>query len=178
MPYPRPAGEPALRALVGSELSFDADALEIELLSEHLSLPLARADDAMRTVLRDAAHGLLQRERASETSKLEASVRQQLRAGLATGAVDARSIARQLHLSERTLRRRLQSEGLGLRELVDAVRHELAIEQLQSDEQSTEQIAQALGFTTAQAFHRAFRRWTGDTVQAFRAAKRKPAARG
>jgi AraC-like DNA-binding protein len=96
-------------------------------------------------------------------------VRVRIRAGLPSGAIDAATLARALHMSERTLRRKLDADGIGLRALVDDVRRELALERLADAKLSTEALAAELGFTTAQAFHRAFRRWTGTTLQAHRA---------
>jgi AraC-like DNA-binding protein len=126
-----------------------------------------RANPALGQVLHEAARELL--DRGAQVSDLERSVRDHVRSGLAHGAVDARSVARAMHMSERTLRRRLEAEHIGLRELIDDVRRELALQLLSDPQRSTEAIAAELGFTTAQAFHRAFKRWTGATIQAHRA---------
>jgi len=70
-------------------------------------------------------------------------------------------IARQLHLSVRTLRRRLNASGASFQALLDNARKDRAIELLANTTQSIEQIADAVGFSDAHNFRRAFKRWTG-----------------
>ncbi len=82
--------------------------------------------------------------------------------------VSADSIARKLALSERSLRRKLQSEGVSLTQLVDSVRREIACEELSRPEACIESTAQRVGFTDRAAFYRAFKRWTGETPLAYR----------
>jgi len=130
---------------------------------------LVRANAKVGELLREAALELLPQD---TESKLAASVRAHVRQGLAGDAVGSAVIARKLHMSERTLRRKLDAEGIGLREVVDEERKKLALEKVLDESLSMDAIASDLGFTTAQALHRAFRRWTGDTVQAFRAKRR------
>lgn len=171
LPYPKPAleGPHPLARLLSCELSFGSDALEIIFDSAHLSLRLVRANAKVGELLREAALELLPQD---NQSKLAASVRALVRQGLATDAVAAAAIARKLHMSERTLRRKLDAEGIGLREMVDDERKRLALDKVLDESLSMDAIASDLGFTTAQALHRAFRRWTGGTVQAYRAKHR------
>ncbi len=82
--------------------------------------------------------------------------------------VSAESIARKLAVSERSLRRKLQSEGVSLTQLVDGVRREIACEELARPEACIESTAQRVGFTDRAAFYRAFKRWTGETPLAYR----------
>lgn len=173
LPYEAKPYPPPLARLLDCPIEFGAEALEIEFPTRALEIPLARADASMSQVLRDAARDLIAQD--DSASELEQAVRARVLEGLAKDAVDARSIARKLHMSERTLRRKLEAEGIGLRELVDELRRERALETLRNPSVSTKQLAADLGFTTAQAFHRAFRRWTGGTVQAFRQPPAKPA---
>jgi AraC-like DNA-binding protein len=83
-------------------------------------------------------------------------------------SVTAESIARKLAVSERSLRRKLQSEGVSLTQLVDGVRREIACEELSRREACIESTAQRVGFTDRAAFYRAFKRWTGETPLAYR----------
>ncbi|HTU62690.1 MAG TPA: AraC family transcriptional regulator ligand-binding domain-containing protein, partial [Polyangiales bacterium] len=172
LPYPAPqdlSALPLARALPSASFELDAQALSVEFPSTYLALPLMRADAAVGKALREVAHDVLQRAAHEKRTQLESDVRERLQAALPNGDASAAAIARQLHISERTLRRRLESEGLSLRVLHDQVRHELALTLLDNPDTSTEALAAQLGFSTAQALHRAFRRWTGLTVQAYRA---------
>lgn len=76
--------------------------------------------------------------------------------------------AAELHVSTRTLYRRLALEGTSYRRLVDEVRQILATEMLTTEGLGVEQVAVRLGYADAAAFIRAFRRWTGSTPGAYR----------
>ena len=77
--------------------------------------------------------------------------------------------AKALALGERTLRRRLEEEGTSHRALVDEVRKELALSYVRDTSLSLGELAFLLGFSEAAAFHRAFRRWTGQRPAELRA---------
>lgn len=66
--------------------------------------------------------------------------------------------AEALHQSPRTLRRRLQEEGLGFREVLDAVRAELE-QSLQLQGLGSSQIAEQLGYADSAAYLHARKRW-------------------
>lgn len=68
-----------------------------------------------------------------------------------------------LHVSTRTLHRRLAVEGTSYRRLIDTARHARAVEMLSDLGLGVDQIAARLGYADAAAFIRAFRRWTGAT---------------
>jgi AraC-like DNA-binding protein len=72
-------------------------------------------------------------------------------------------IARQLCLSERTLRRRLADNGVSFQGLLDGVRKNRALELLANPKMPIEQIALEVGFSDARNFRRTFKRWTGRT---------------
>jgi AraC-like DNA-binding protein len=69
-------------------------------------------------------------------------------------------VARELHMSPRTLQRRLADEGVHFQHLLRTVRHELAKEYLRSSLELNE-IAFLLGYQEANSFHRAFHDWEG-----------------
>ncbi|GAA5020274.1 AraC family transcriptional regulator [Kitasatospora paranensis] len=73
--------------------------------------------------------------------------------------------AQALGMTSRTLRRRLDAEGTGYRELVDEVRYGVAREALGRGGVSTEELARRLGYAEPSSFVRAFRRWAGTTPQ-------------
>jgi AraC-like DNA-binding protein len=70
-------------------------------------------------------------------------------------------VAGTLHLSPRTLRRRLADEGVSYRSLLDEVRGQLAQELLLNGRLTVEEVAQRLGYAETSSFTHAFRRWTG-----------------
>ena len=78
------------------------------------------------------------------------------------------SVARELGVCERTLRRRLTEEGTSYEAVANAVYSAAAKAWLRDGRRSIKETAAALGFTDRRAFHRAFRRWTGTTPAQFR----------
>ncbi len=82
-------------------------------------------------------------------------------------------LAATLHMSPRTLKRRLSAEGESFSELLDRERREKALLLLSSRDLTLEQISERVGYSTVPNFVRAFRRWTGKTPAAFRRANRK-----
>jgi AraC-like DNA-binding protein len=68
-------------------------------------------------------------------------------------------IASELHLSERTLQRRLQEEATSFVQLLDETRRELAEQHLGRLQLSLAQAAYLLGFADQRSFFRACKRW-------------------
>lgn len=72
-------------------------------------------------------------------------------------------VAQQLKLPAWTLRRKLTAEGTQYRSLLNNTRRDLAITYIRDTELAFGEIAYLLGFASAEAFQRAFKRWTGQT---------------
>jgi AraC-like DNA-binding protein len=72
-------------------------------------------------------------------------------------------VAKQLHMSESTLQRRLAKEGYKFQQLLDQVRNKLANEYLTSTQLPVNEIAALLGFSDAANFRRSFKRWSQKT---------------
>ena len=76
-------------------------------------------------------------------------------------------VARELDISARTLARKLQTEGVTYAALLDDRRTHAAKRLLEARRSTIQQVAHAMGFADAPAFHRAFRRWTGVTPKQY-----------
>ncbi len=73
-----------------------------------------------------------------------------------------------MHMTPRTLIRRLHADGTSFQAIKDALRRDIAIRDLQAGRKSVEAIAHEVGFSSAANFHRAFQRWTGSTPNSYR----------
>ena len=135
-----------------------------------LQTPCVRADPALVAVLdRYAADRL---EQAPRTSSIADRVRSALADELRGGEPTAARLAARLKMSVRTLNRLLAAEGTSYRELLDALRRELAARHLAGDHVSIAEVSFLLGFSELSSFHRAFKRWTSRTPAEFRHAHR------
>lgn len=81
----------------------------------------------------------------------------------------AGELAKQLGMSERSLRRKLDAEGISYSRLLSDFRRDLATEYLQSTGLTPKEIAYLVGYTNISSFRRAFKTWTGKTLGEFRA---------
>ncbi|MEU7141045.1 helix-turn-helix domain-containing protein [Nocardia sp. NPDC046473] len=81
-------------------------------------------------------------------------------------------MARRLAISPRTLQRRLQELDTTWRMEVESVRYEQALDLLRDTDLPVRSVAARLGDADTRALRRAFRRWTSQTPDAFRAKSR------
>jgi len=130
-------------------------------------LPLERRDPILRNMLEYQADALAPRAPALEDA-LTTDVRRVLALRLARGEAEIDRVARDLAMSPRTLQRRLSSRGFSFHGLVDVLRRETAEKCITDASLSIAEIAYLAGYSEPAAFHRAFKRWTGCTPQAFR----------
>ena len=70
-------------------------------------------------------------------------------------------IARRLHISSRTLQRRLQDTGSSFQRVLDEARHNMARHYLSNSVLELNEAAYLLGYEDASSFVRAFRTWEG-----------------
>lgn len=85
-----------------------------------------------------------------------------------THHADMETIANQLSITTRTLRRKLADEGSRFQDIKDTVRRDHAIHLLNQSALPIQSIATQLGYSETAAFIRAFKKWTGQTPKAFR----------
>lgn len=85
---------------------------------------------------------------------------------------DLEEVALRLNMPTWTLRRKLADEGTRFREVLNDTRHDLAMTYIRDTELAFGEIAYLLGFASAEAFQRAFKRWNGETPGEFRRSQR------
>lgn len=82
---------------------------------------------------------------------------------LPDGEPEVAAIAEKLHVSPRSLQRRLRSEGTSFAEILSELRRGLALRYLEDRRIAIGEVGFLLGFAEVSAFYRAFKRWTGIT---------------
>jgi AraC-like DNA-binding protein len=85
-------------------------------------------------------------------------------------------IADELHISSRTLQRRLQEEGSSFQRVLDGARHQLARHYLNNSVLELNETAYLLGYEDGNSFVRAFRIWEGIPPARWREVQRAQAA--
>jgi len=85
-------------------------------------------------------------------------------------------IADELHISSRTLQRRLQDEGFNFQRVLEEARHQLARHYLSNSVLELNEAAYLLGYEDANSFVRAFRTWEGVPPARWRERQRAKAA--
>jgi AraC-like DNA-binding protein len=167
------------RAFRGARVTFDAACNAVVLSREQFAAPMIHANAAVARAFDVRATELVERLRcAAPTSR---RVREQIARSLGDGAANMKVTAERLAMSEATLRRRLQDEGTTFASVLGEVRRELALNYLQEPSNRLSDIATKLGYGSATAFDRAFRRWTGATPSRYRDQRRSsdaPASEG
>ncbi|MFN7952765.1 MAG: AraC family transcriptional regulator ligand-binding domain-containing protein [bacterium] len=130
-----------------------------------LDLPLVSADPVATRLAREQCERELQA--IGDTGRFVARVRALVAAG-GERAPALEDVARALHLSDRTLKRRLAENRTSYRQLLDEVRLDRARRLLADPDLSMERIAAQLGYSDVANFTRAYKRWTGTTPAASR----------
>jgi AraC-like DNA-binding protein len=151
----------------GTKVTFKAPFNAILLRPERLEAPLRRANPRVSAAFELQVRHLM--EKLQENRTVRGRVREIVFAELSRGNLTMDIVARKLGMSVATLRRRLEEEGTRFSEIVEALREELARQYLREKNHATSEVAFLLGFADVVSFHKAFKRWTGQTPTEFRA---------
>jgi len=138
---------------------------------KYLDNPIEGADFKLHSILRKHADQML--AELPKSHNLAEKVRSLIAAELPHGQPRIWQIACQLSMSSRTLERRLENVGTTFTALLDDLRRGLAEKYVVSRDLSLSEVAFLLGFSHSAAFHRAFKRWTGQTPLVYRRTYRK-----
>ena len=158
-------------AFFGCPVYFGRPHSSLVMPASALKLKLRHGDALLKEVLEQHAQNLLQR-RQLPGSPADA-VRRLIAAMLVDGMPTKDMVAEQLGMSARSLHRKLQEAGTSYRAVLDEVRLANAHRRLCEGNDSINVIAEALGFSSHQAFLRWFRQSTGQTPGEYRREKRQ-----
>lgn len=134
-----------------------------------LKYPLVHTEQSVRDFLRTAPYQLLTMTPENKSHSLVAQVRAMVGHDFSQGFPSFETISAALNISAPTLRRRLKREGTTFQQLKDQCRCEAACEYLQRPDMPINAVAAQMGFTDPSAFHRSFKKWTGQTPGEYRA---------
>ena len=143
----------------GDSISFDQNACEYR-------FPISEADIKIKSgniIFQEIAKTACEKELNSITKK-EESYGMGVKRLLLTAQPEYYNLeaaAKAFFISGRTLKRKLKSENTRFQEILEEVRKELALEYLQHQTFSLQEISIKLGYSDMSNFTRAFKRWFG-----------------
>lgn len=162
--FPPPAGSAARQAyrdFFGCPVDFDDTHTRVRFPLAYLAIPMPHSDPGLRALLDRQAQALLLA--LPDSDAFDRALQQVMVRLLPDANATLPRAAREMHVSVRTLQRRLDARGLTWQQLLDRTREQLARQYLADRALTLGDIALLLGFSEQSAFNRAFRRWTGDT---------------
>ena len=162
--------------LWGPNLQLGSGRTEVEFSADYLRLPVVQDLGALKTFLRSAPQWLVVRYR--NQNGLAARVYRHLRGRPYGQWPTLLGMAGAEGMSPSSFRRQLEREGCSFQQIKDEVRRGLAFECLRDGVLSVAQIAEQTGFQEPSAFHRAFKKWTGESPGSYRVRVAAGAGRG
>ncbi|WP_368640928.1 AraC family transcriptional regulator [Castellaniella ginsengisoli] len=165
--YAAPAYAEIYERFLGCPCEFDHPQCELHYDAAILDQRPLLAHRLTATVLQQTCEGLISNARTLSGMAGEVYRRLLRRPGEFPGM---ETIAAQLGMTSRNLRRHLSAEGTSFSAILDDVRSSLAVEYVRTTRMNGDDIALLLGFSESTNFRRAFKRWTGKTTRDYRRA--------
>jgi len=169
--FPRPEFAEDYRVLFPAQVHYDAPDSMIQFHDELADQRFQRSYADLRPFLERAPRDWI------FTTYREHDLSMRVRQHLARARQFDRSLtetAAAFHVSSRTLIRRLAREHTSFQAIKDGLRRDYAIFELTNTGQRLDDIAQDCGFASVAEFHRAFKRWTGNTPGEYRRSELRP----
>ena len=163
--YSSPAHSDSYKKAFHVPVTFDCEHSQLFLPAQILDTPVRTANRTEHVVFHQQCEEILRGLNSVE--KTTAAVRQLLIQS-AGEFLDVAQVAEGLHVSERTLRRRLEAESTSFRSTFDEIRDLLSREYLADTDLTVADIAHLLDYAETVNFRRAFVRWNGVTPSQYR----------
>ncbi|NIB40810.1 AraC family transcriptional regulator [Pseudomaricurvus alkylphenolicus] len=163
---PASAASQQLQDFVNAPIDYDAPCNGLVLSKEVALRPLPGANAELGQHQDRLVEQYLARSGLEDT--LRARVKLKVLDALANGGARLEDLAEAFHMTPRTLQRKLKKEECSYHDLLDESRKQLALEFAEDPHMSATQIALSLGFADTATFARAFKRWTGESLTAYR----------
>jgi len=157
-PFAAPPHHAVYPLLFPGTVRFDAPEASFRFDAGYLELAPRRDEPALRKMLERALPLTVRQYRRDRL--LVERVRTHLGEAGAAGAT-AEQVAAALHLSVRSLHRKLAHEGASLQAIKDEVHCRRALELLERTTLPVKRVAMEVGYADEKSFSRAFKQWTG-----------------
>jgi AraC-like DNA-binding protein len=162
---PRPPCLAQFQETFGAAIEYGAPANRLCFDRLELTSHLASANPELARINDQVVVDYLARfDRASIAMQVRSRIIHQLPDGIPK----QEAIAETLHVSLRSLQRRLKAEETSFKDLLEETRQQLALQYLRDSRRSIGEITYLLGFSEPSNFTRAFKRWTGKSPVQYR----------
>lgn len=152
-------------ALFRCPVTFGAEANSMTVRSGDVDRVLPSANEVLAEMNeRIVIQRLAQLDRDNVIGRVRAAIMEQL----PSGNVSDESVAEALHMTARTLHRRLKEDGESFRTVLKSVRQELAEQYMADNSLTLTEITFLLGFSEMSSFSRAYKHWHGVSPSAAR----------
>ena len=151
--------------ILGCDVEFDSKNTYISFPVSMLALKVEKADPALRALLDQQAHALL--DVLPNGDHFEQQFYKYVLRAMQDGKPTIDEVARYMNFSARTLHRRLEERGLVFKSMLQRTRQQLAQQYLKEGRLTLSEIALLLGYSEQSAFTRAFKQWLGETPLKF-----------
>lgn len=155
--------------IFGAPVVFESDWNAMQIDPEFLALKQPPVNRYVFAVLSERAELLLKSFEATKT--MRGRIESVLMGILHTGEASMDAVADKLGQSRQTLYRNLKDEGVTYEQVLDELRHKLALHFLNGKKVSVNETAYLVGFSDPASFSRAFKRWTGVSPREVRSAR-------
>ncbi|WP_028627205.1 AraC family transcriptional regulator [Metapseudomonas resinovorans] len=162
----RPEDDSDYRMRFCEDIQFETPASLARFDRSYLELKVAQTPASLSVFLKESPASLLVKYRNDQS--ISAKIRQRLRGQSPEEWPELEALAKMLRMSNSTLQRRLQAEGVSYKLLRDNLRRDIAINLLCRADLTVNDVAEQTGFQETSAFHRAFKKWTGVSPGAYR----------
>jgi len=162
---PAPAYATRYEEIFQCPIRFSRDNVEIHYDSEALGYIISSHDEQVLRVMKDLCRNLLGKLHGRQDFVAEVRRAIHLKPGKFP---NIEQVADRLGCAPRTLRRRLQQDQENFQKILDEERRAVACDYLRDYNLSIQKVANRCGFSDAQNFAQAFRRWSGMSPSEYR----------
>ena len=159
-----------LKSFFGCKVVFGSDIDEVAYRQPFKYTPVVDADPYLNSLLVNYCEEALSNRRVS-SGGWRLNVENAIATLLPHGRAEMGEVAQRLGISQRTLARRLASEGQTFGDVLNGLRFDLARRYLEEHDLQISKVAWLLGYQETSAFYHAFKRWTGKTPTQIRSAR-------
>lgn len=164
---PRPEFTAGLRHFFACPISYDQAVNAVTFSARHLDAEIIRDEAQLTDFLQLAPYHIVIEPLAS-TLSVTHRIRELLGDDFREEMPSFEELTGLLNMSARTLRRRLEKEGTSYQRIKDNARRDIAITMLSREGMTVSEVAEQVGFSDPSAFHRSFKKWTGQSPGSYR----------